>query len=80
MSELGVGDRQAEGEMGQGVGWLGSETDRRLCMECRVWTGQVARCSVLRKEGYDTRTEGNEGRNVRQLIHCGRCLYIGELG
>jgi len=27
-SQLGVVDRQAEGELGQGVGWLGSATDR----------------------------------------------------
>ena len=40
-SELWVVDRQAEGELGQGVGWLGSATDWRQCVECGEWTGQV---------------------------------------
>ena len=47
-------------------------------MECGGRTGQVARRSGLRKEGHNSRTEGNEGRKERQLVHCGKCLYIGN--
>ena len=41
-SELGAVDRQAEGELGQGVGWLGSATEWRQCLTCCGRTGQVA--------------------------------------
>ena len=72
--------RQAEGELGQGVGWLGSATDRRQCLAFGERTGQVAKRSSLMKEGHNTGTEGHEGRNGSQLVHCGRCLCIVELG
>jgi hypothetical protein len=44
------------------------------------WRGKVARCRGLRKEGHNTGRDGNEGRNGRQLVHWGRCFYVGELG
>ena len=64
-------------ELGQVVGWLGSAIDRWQCLECERWIGQVAKCS-LRNDRHNMGTEGNEGRNVRQLIHRGMCLYIGN--
>ena len=73
-------NRQAEGEWDQGVGWLGSATDRRQCLEEVGRTGQVASSSSLRKEEHNTGTVGLEGRNARQLAHCGKCLYNGGLG
>jgi hypothetical protein len=71
--------------MGQGparvaAGWLSSATDRRQCLEGVGRTGQVARRSGLRKEGHNMGIGGHEGRNGRQLVHCGKCLYIGETG
>jgi hypothetical protein len=71
-------DTQTEEDLRQGVGWLGSATNRRQCLACESWTGQVARRSGLRKEGHNTGTEGNEGRNGREWVHCGRCLCTGD--
>jgi hypothetical protein len=80
VSELGAVHGQAEGELGQGVGWPGSATDRRQCLPCGRRIGQVAKRSGLRKKVHNTGTGGNKGRNGRQLVHWGRCLYVGELG
>ena len=66
--------------MGQGVGWLGSATDRRQCLEGLGRTGQVARSSGLRKGGRNMGTDGHEGSNEKQSVHCGKCLYVVELG
>ena len=51
---MGVLDRQADGELGKGVGWLGSAIDRRQCLACGRWIGQVAKRSDLRKEGHNS--------------------------
>ena len=73
-SELGAVDRQVEGVFGQGVGWLGSTTDRRQCLACGGRTGQVARRSGLRKEWHNMGKQDNEGRSGRKLVHCGRLM------
>ena len=54
-------DRQAEGELGQAVGWLVSATEWRQCLTYGGRTGQVAKHSGLRKEGHNTGREGNGG-------------------
>ena len=62
------------------AGWMAGFSNRSLTVH-GVWgtDRQVARLSGLRKEGHNTGREGNEGRNERQVIHCGRFVYW-ELG
>ena len=59
---VGVLDRKAEGEVVQGVGWLGSATERRQYLQCGRRTEQVARPSGISKESRNRVREGNEGR------------------
>ena len=69
-------NRQAEGELAQGVGWLDSATDRRQCLVCGRLTGQVARRIGRKKEGHNTGREAKEWRNGRQLVQCGKYMCI----
>ena len=63
-SELGVVERQAEGELGQGFGWLGSATDRCQCVECGGRTGQVGWLG--------------SAKDRRQCMECGG--WTGQVG
>ena len=75
---VGVVDGKAQEELIRGFGWLGSAREQRQCLACGRRTGRVVRRCGLRKIWRNSFREGNEGRKERQLVHSGKCLYIGN--